>query len=76
MSNLKAKMKLFSRQHSRGYAVCLSALTKADEIFKDLEGFQHCQTSEDGSIEVIIGNEGCPGDYAISEALQMLEDQE
>jgi len=71
----KAKIKAIEKKHAKGYLICDTALSTAAELFKDIEDFQHCQTGQDGSIEVIIGDECVPNDYNPLEALEMLKAQ-
>ena len=65
--------------HSRGQCLCENALVESDKIFKSLPNFLHCQTSEDGSIEVIFrddqGDHYCPHDKTIWQAVELLKDQ-
>jgi len=81
MSDLKRKLKTIDKKHSKGVGICTSALAEAEEIFKDIEGFEHCQSGQDGSIEVIVrqknfrfGNE-TEIDYSLTQALELLKEQ-
>ena len=70
------RIKKIEKLHSKGYAICEDALAQADEIFNYIEDYQHCQTSECGAIEVIIGrfeNGDVAGDYSMSQAFEMLK---
>jgi len=76
--NIKSKLKAIEKKHARGFNICDSALSDAEEIFKNIEDYHHCQTSKDGSIEVIIGAYDreyniLPADHSMYEALELLE---
>lgn len=63
------------KTHSKGQSICETALLQLEEIFKDLDGFSHCQTAPDGSMEIIIDYDDgmCPGDWCITTALKQME---
>ncbi|HHZ96635.1 MAG TPA: hypothetical protein EYN67_14050 [Flavobacteriales bacterium] len=72
----RGKIFRINRAHAMGLEACRAALDGMDEIFKDLEGYQHCQTAPGGGIEVIIDTgHQVPGDYSIEFALEIMDRQ-
>jgi hypothetical protein len=70
----KNRIQNLLKAHSRGLCICENALVELEKIFQGIDGFLHCQTGQDGSIEVIIDmGETVPNDYSVWEALEMLE---
>ena len=75
MSELEKKIKKIRDKHSKGLCISENALVELEQIFKGLNGFEHCHTSPEGDMEVVINNEYSDGDYSISQALELLEMQ-
>jgi len=76
MSRKKA-LKILVSRHSRAYEAAEDALSRIGEIFKGLEGFAHCQTGPDGSVEVIVDTGGTvEADWGVMDALDELVKQE
>ena len=77
MSEVK-RLKAIDKKHSKGLGICISALIEAEEIFNSIEGFEYCQTGQDGSIEVIIKQDSIFGviecDYSLTQALEILKE--